>query len=260
MQLVDSHTHIDDASFDRDRTAVVARARAAGVTRQLVAGIDAAGWPGLREACAADPGLFPAYGLHPLLLARHRPVHLGELRQWIARERPLAVGECGLDHFVEGLDRGEQARYFEAQLEIAVDNGLPVIVHARRAVEEVIHTLRRFEGLRGVVHSFSGSHQQAEQLWERGFLLGIGGPVTYTRAKRLRRLVAGMPIEHLLLETDSPDQPDCHRQGQRNEPAHLVTVLAAIAELRREDPATIAAATTANAERLFNLPPVESLL
>jgi TatD DNase family protein len=255
MELVDSHTHIDAGEFDPDRAEAIARARAAGVTRQLVAGIDAAAWPKLRDVCAAAPGLFPAYGLHPLFLDRHRPEHLGELREWIERERPLAVGECGLDYWVEDLDREQQARYFRAQLEIAGDTGLPVIVHARRAVEEVILTLRDFDGLRGVVHSFSGSRQQAEQLWERGFLLGIGGPVTYARARRLRRLVAGMPLECLLLETDSPDQPDCHTQGRRNEPANLVTVLEAIAVLRDEPPEAIAAATTANAERLFNLPP-----
>jgi len=258
--LVDTHTHVDDAGFDPDREAMLARARAAGVTRQLVAGIDAAGWPKLRTVCAAEPGLFPAYGLHPLFLARHRPEHLDALRDWICRERPLAVGECGLDHYVEGLDRQRQVDYFEAQLGIAAEAGLPVIVHARRAVEEVILTLRRFDGLRGVVHSFSGSRQQAEQLWERGFLLGIGGPVTYARAKRLRRLVADMPIEYLLLETDSPDQPDCHHQGQRNEPARLVNVLEAVAELRGDPPEAIAATTTANAERLFNLPPEKDLL
>ena len=255
MLLVDSHTHIDAAEFDPDRDAVLARARAAGVTRQLVAGIDAAGWPKLREVCASAPGLFPAYGLHPLFLARHQPRHLEELRGWIERERPLALGECGLDYWAEGLDRGDQDRYFRAQLELAAEAGLPVIVHARRAVEETLLVLRDYNGLRGVVHSFSGSRQQAERLWEHGFLLGIGGPVTYARAKRLRRLVADMPIEHLLLETDSPDQPDCHTQGLRNEPARLVTVLEAIAALRDEPAESIAAATTANAERLFNLPP-----
>lgn len=259
MQLVDSHTHIDAGEFDADREAVLDRARRAGVTRQLVAGIDAAGWPKLREVCAAAPGLFPAYGLHPLFLAQHRAEHLHELRGWLERERPLALGECGLDYYVEDLDRADQARYFEAQLALATEMGLPVIVHARRAVEEVILTLREFDGLRGVVHSFSGSRQQAEQLWERGFLLGIGGPVTYARAKRLRRLVADMPIEYLLLETDSPDQPDCHTQGHRNEPANLVTVLEAIATLRDEDPESIAKATTTNAERLFNLPSDGSL-
>jgi len=255
MVLVDSHTHLDAGEFDPDRAAVLERARAAGVTRQLVAATDAAGWPKLRDVCAAAPGLFPAYGLHPLFLSQHRPEHLDHLREWLQRERPLALGECGLDYFVEDLDRDRQAHYFEAQLALALETDLPVIVHARRAVEEVILALRRHDGLRGVVHSFPGSRQQAERLWERGFLLGIGGPVTYARARRLRRLVADMPIEYLLLETDSPDQPDCHTRGHRNEPANLVTVVEAIATLRDESPETIARATSANAERLFNLPP-----
>jgi TatD DNase family protein len=119
----------------------------------------------------------------------------------------------------------------------------------------VLLAIRKVGGLRGVVHSFSGSLQQARQLWEHGFLLGLGGPVTYARAKRLRRLAAAMPLEFLLLETDSPDQPDCHTQGQRNEPARLAVVLEAIARLRDQPPEDIAAATTANAERLFRLPP-----
>ena len=256
MQLVDSHSHIDADEFDADRAQAIDRARAAGVGRQVVPAVDAITWPKLRDVCAAHPGLFPAYGLHPTFLAGHTPQHLAQLREWIEREQPLAVGECGLDYFIEGLDREAQAHYFEAQLEIAHDVDLPVIVHARRAVEEVLLAIRRFDGLRGVVHSFSGSRQQAEQLWERGFLVGLGGPVTYARAKRIRRLAASMPLEFLLLETDAPDQPDCHGQGERNEPANLPRVLDAIAALRDEDPALIAAATTANAERLFNLPAI----
>jgi TatD DNase family protein len=253
--LVDSHSHVDVDAFDADRGAVLARARAAGVMRQLVPAVDAASWPRLRDVCAAERGLFPAYGLHPTFLAAHRPQHLAQLREWIEKERPLAVGECGLDHFLEGLDRTAQASYFEAQLQVARDFDLPVIVHARRAVEDVLLAIRKVGGLRGVVHSFSGSLQQARQLWEHGFLLGLGGPVTYARARRLRRLAAGMPLEFLLLETDAPDQPDCHTQGQRNEPARLAVVLEAIARLRDQPPEDIAAATTANAERLFRLPP-----
>ena len=254
MELVDSHSHVDADEFDADRAAVLARARDAGVIRQLVPAVDAATWPKLRDVCAANAGLFPAYGLHPTFLAGHTPQHLQSLREWIERERPLAVGECGLDYFIEDLDREAQAGYFEAQLRIARDFDLPVIVHARRAVEDVILAIRRVDGLRGVVHSFSGSLQQAEQLWEHGFLVGLGGPVTYARAKRLRRLAAGMPLECLLLETDAPDQPDCHAQGERNEPANLVRVLDAIAALRDETRDEIADATTANAVRLFKLP------
>jgi TatD DNase family protein len=253
VRLVDSHSHFDAAEFDADRGAAHARAIAAGVTRQVVPAVDAAGWPKLRSICAELPGLFPVYGLHPMYLASHRPEHLGELREWIGRERPVAVGECGLDFFVEGLDAEAQRFYFEGQLQLAREFDLPVVVHARRAVDAVIAALRRVGGLRGVVHSFSGSAEQAAQLHKLGFLLGLGGPVTYDRANRLRTLVAAMPLEQLLLETDAPDQPGAGHRGERNEPAYLPEVLDVVAELRGMGHEELAAATTANAERLFAL-------
>ncbi|MGY0611485.1 MULTISPECIES: TatD family hydrolase [unclassified Luteimonas] len=252
--LVDSHCHLDAAEFDRDRGEIVARARAAGVAMQVLPATHADEWPALREAAAADSGLHAAYGLHPTFLEHHRDAHLPLLREWIERERPVAVGECGLDFYIEGLDPAAQATFFEAQLRIARDADLPLIVHARRAVDQVTAAIRRIGGLRGVVHSFSGSRQQAEKLWELGFMLGLGGPVTYERANRLRTLAATMPLEHLLLETDAPDQPDSCIRGQRNEPARLTVVCETIAQLRGVPAAEVAAATTANARRLFGLP------
>jgi TatD DNase family protein len=253
MLLIDSHCHLDAAEFDGDRNTVIAKARAAGVTRQVVPAVDAVGWPKLRDICATDVGLFAAYGLHPMYLDAHRNEHLPQLREWLERERPVAVGECGLDYFVEGLDQDTQSQYFDAQLRLAREFDLPVIVHARRAVDAVIAAIKRVGKLRGVVHSYSGSNEQAQQLWNLGFLTGLGGPVTYDRANRLRKLAATMPIEYLLLETDAPDQPDAGIRGQRNEPARLADVLAVIAQLRGEEAGVIAAATTANAERLFRL-------
>jgi TatD DNase family protein len=254
VRLVDSHSHFDAAEFDADRAAAHARAVAADVAVQIVPAVDAAGWPKLKHVCAELPGLFPAYGLHPMYLGAHRPHHLADLRAWILRERPLAVGECGLDFFVEGLDAQAQQLYFEGQLRLAREFDLPVIVHARRAVDAVIAAIRRIGGLRGVIHSFSGSTEQAAQLHKLGFLLGIGGPVSYERAQRLRRIVADMPLDQLLLETDSPDQPDALHRGQRNEPAHLRNVLDVVAMLRDIPREALAAATTANAVRLFRLP------
>lgn len=254
--LIDSHCHLDAPEFDPDRAAVIARARQAGVVQQIVPAIDAASWPKLREVCALVPGLHPAYGLHPLCLAAHRPRHLQELRTWIVRERPVAIGECGLDFYIEGLDPQTQQDYFDGQLELAREFDLPLVVHARRAVEAVIVAIKRIGRLRGVVHSFSGSPEQARQLGQLGFLIGLGGPVTYARANRLRKLAAQIPLEHLLLETDAPDQPDAGHRGQRNEPARLPRVLEAIARLRGEDAAMIAACTTANARRLFALPTI----
>ena len=252
-RLVDSHSHFDVDGFDGDRGEALARAQAQGVVAQIVPAIDAAGWPRLASVCGAHAGLHAAYGLHPIYLPEHRPEHLLALRAWLERDDCVAVGEIGLDYFMDGLDRDLQQRYFEAQLHLAREIGLPVVVHARRAVDAVIATLRRFPGLRGVVHSFAGSAEQAAQLWTLGFMLGIGGPVTYPRAQRLRRVVAALPLEQLLLETDAPDQPDSQWRGLRNEPARLPHVLDAIAALRPESRAQIAAATTANAERLFRI-------
>lgn len=252
--LIDSHCHLDAAEFDADRADVIARAVDAGVTSQVIPAIALAGFAKLRELCASMPNLHPAYGLHPMFLAEHRPDHLASLRAWLENENPVAVGECGLDFFIDDLDHDTQRMYFLRQLELAREFELPVILHARRAVDEVITTLRKVGGLSGVVHSFSGSEEQARQFWKLGFCLGIGGPVTYERAKRLRSIVAQMPIEFLLLETDAPDQPlDGHR-GERNEPARLIEVLAHVAALRGDDVAAIGEATTLNARRLFRLP------
>ena len=254
MRLIDSHSHLDAPEFDADRAAVLDRARAAGVVDQVIPAVAAASWPALRELCGSQAGLHPAWGLHPMYLGEHRPDHLEQLRRWLIDHRPCAVGECGLDFWVEDLDRETQQAFFLAQLKLAREFDLPVILHARKALDEVTAALRRIGGLRGVVHSFSGSQSQAESLWKLGFHLGIGGPVTYERAQRLRGIVAAMPIEYLLLETDSPDQPLHGHQGQRNEPALLAEILLAVSQLRGESPQAVASATTANARLLFALP------
>ena len=253
IPLVDSHVHLDDLAFAGDREAVIERARRDGVDRLVVPAVDARSWPKIRELCARHAGVHPAYGLHPMFLSRHAPEHVDSLSSWLNENRPVAVGEIGLDFHVDGLDRDLQRHYFQRQLQLAREHDLPVIVHARGALEEVILTLRRSDSPRGVVHSFSGSEQQARQLWDLGFHLGIGGPVTYERAQRLRRIVARMPIEFLLLESDAPDQPGAAHRGERNEPAHVVEVLRCVAALRNAPEADIAAATSANARRLFGI-------
>lgn len=253
MSLIDSHCHLDADEFDHDRAEVIARARAAGVRTQVVPAVTAASWPKLRETCQLADGLYPAYGLHPMFLDQHRPEHLDQLRKWIAREQPCAVGECGLDFFVEGLDADRQQFYFDGQLRIAREFDLPVIVHARRAVDAVIAAIKQVGGLRGVIHSFPGSPEQAAQLHKLGFLVGLGGPLTYDRAQRLQRLVAQLPLEQLLLETDAPDQPDAGIRGERNEPARLTVIAETVARLRGESVEAIAGQTAANARRLFAL-------
>jgi TatD DNase family protein len=197
--------------------------------------------------------VYAAYGLHPAFLSRHAPEHLQALETWLAQTSAVAVGEIGLDFHAGNDDAGMQRHYFSAQLELANAHHLPVIVHARSALEEVIHTLRRQRPCGGVVHSFSGSEQQARQLWDLGLHLGIGGPVTHERAQRLRRIVAGMPVQWLLLESDAPDQPGAMHRGRRNEPAFIVDTLRCVAALRGEPEDQLAAAITTNTRRLFNL-------
>lgn len=252
--LVDTHCHIDAPEFEDDREAVIARARAAGVCAQIVPAVSRAGWAALAALTEKHPDLYPAYGLHPCYLAEHREEDLQALEAWLAEHQAVAVGECGLDRHEDDLDGPAQLRFFRSQLRIAADLDLPVIVHARRAVEEVELLLREFPRLSGVIHSFSGSFQQADRLWQRGFYTSFGGPLTYANARRVRALVAACPEELLLLETDAPDQSPISRRGARNEPAALVEILLEAARLRGTDPEALAASTTANARRLFRLP------
>lgn len=248
--LFDSHAHLDAPDFDVDRAQALYAARTAGVTQILIPAVAAAAWPALRALCESETGLYPAYGLHPCYLSKHVDADLGALDAWLTRHRAFAVGECGLDDGEP--DHARQLVLLNGQMEIARRHDLPMVLHARHAFEDVILALQRFgKPLRGVVHSFSGSVEQARQLWRLGFYVGIGGPVTHDRAKRLRRTVEALPLETLLLETDSPDQPGARHRGQRNEPAFLIDVLDCVAALRGTDPATVARETTRNAERLF---------
>jgi TatD DNase family protein len=253
VSLFDSHAHLDAPEFDIDRGRVLQAARTAGVGQMLIPAVTAAGWPALHALCAPEPGLYPAYGLHPCHLDRHSDEQdLAALDAWLGTHPAAAVGECGLDGTTPDHDR--QVRLLRGHFEIARRFDLPLVLHARRAFEAMILELRRFgKPLRGVVHSFSGSAEQAHQLWKLGFCVGIGGPVTHDRARRLRKVVASLPAESLLLETDAPDQPGARHKGQRNEPAFLVEVLHCVAELRGEDPEALARSTTANARRLFRL-------
>lgn len=253
MNLFDSHCHLDAAEFDPDRTAVLARARAVGVGAQLLPAVDRASWPKIAELVARESGLHAAYGLHPMFLARHDDADLAALPAFIAAHPTVAIGECGLDFFVADLDRERQRRILRYQLELAARLDLPVILHGRRALDDLLAEVRNAGTLRGVVHSFSGSAEQARQWCRAGFLLGFGGPVSYPRAHRLRAVVANLPLAHLVLETDAPDQPLCGYQGQRNEPARLPEVLAVVATLRNQDPLTLAAATNDNLRRLLRL-------
>jgi len=253
MELIDTHCHIDVAEFDADRAEVLARCRRLGVSRIVVPAVDAAGWDGLLALCGAEPGLYPALGLHPVYVDKHRADDIPALESAIARHRPVAVGEIGLDFFLTELDPQRQQALFEAQLCIARDAGLPVILHARKAHDRILATLRRIPVRGGIVHAFNGSEQQAAQFIDRGFKLGFGGTLTYERSTRIRRLAQNLPVGALVLETDAPDIVVAAHRGERNSPEYLPECLQALAQARNEPAASVAAWTTRNAMEVLGL-------
>ena len=251
--LVDTHCHLDVAEFDADRERVIASARAAGVTRIVVPAIHARGWPGLLRLCGRFDGLHPALGLHPVYLGQHCDGDLRELERLLAEVAPVAVGEIGLDFFLEDLDRGRQRALFEAQLALAREARLPVLIHARKSHEQVLEALKRIRVVGGVAHAFNGSLQQARRYLDLGFKQGFGGMLTVARSRKLQALARDLPREAIVLETDAPDMTVASHRGERNSPAHLPEVLQALAEVRDESADAVARKTTANAFEVLDL-------
>ncbi len=256
MELFDSHCHLDFPVFDTDREAILNHCRKIGIRGIIVPGINRAGWSNLLAICSRYKDLlYPAIGLHPLFLAQHKESDLTELASRIRKNRPVAVGEIGLDYYLPECNHAQQQACFEAQLDIAEQTNLPVILHVRKAHDIVLSTLRRRHVKGGVAHAFSGSLQQAEQYLELNIKLGFGGAITHPRAHRLRRLVKQLPLEAMILETDAPDMAPANHHGERNLPSYLPGILNTLAKLRDEKPETIAAQTTANTMELFAIDP-----
>jgi len=253
MELFDTHCHLDVAAFDADRAQVLQRTREHGVRTILVPAIDADHWDSVMELCETETGLYPALGLHPVFLEKHRAEHLDRLEQYVETHRPIAIGEIGLDYFIRELDRDAQMKLFEAQLAVARDAQLPVVLHVRKAHEEVLSCLKKTSVPGGTVHAFNGSRQQADHYIELGFKLGFGGTLTWERSHKIRELARSVPLESIVLETDAPDMVVAQHVGERNSPEYLVHCLEALAEVRNAEPELLAAQTTANAREVFGL-------
>ncbi len=245
--LIDTHVHLDAAEFDGDRDQVIAAARAAGVGRFVVPGVDVASFVRIEALAAAHADVRCAYGIHPLYVADAAPQDLETLEARLAAGGAIAVGEIGLDHFVPGIDPALQERWYVAQLKLARRFELPVILHVRRAVDQIIKQLRRIEVPGGIAHAFNGSRQQAETLIAMGFRLGFGGAMSFEGSRRIRELAATLSLEALVLETDAPDMSPAWGQGRRNEPGNLARYAEVLAELRGLPCAEIVAATARNA-------------
>ena len=266
---IDTHCHLDAPEFAADRAAVVARARAAGVERIVLPAVEVANFDAVRALAHAHDGAY-ALGIHPLYVDRADDDDLDRLREALTAHRDdprlVAVGEIGLDHFVPGLDRERQARFYAAQLALAREFTLPVILHVRRSADDLLKQLRRAGVSGGIAHAFNGSGQQAEAFVALGFRLGFGGAMTFERALQIRRLAQTLPEHAIVLETDAPDIPphwlyrdaEARARGEtaRNEPAELPRIAAVLAELRGWTLEQTAAITGANARAaLPRLPP-----
>lgn len=242
---IDTHCHLDAAEFDADREAVRERARAAGVQRLVIPAVTVPSFDAVR-ALAEQHGDAYALGLHPLHLGDVPDAALEALSRALAQDRAqprlVAVGEIGLDLFVDGHDVALQERCYAAQLDLAEREGLPVILHVRRSADLLLKHLRRRSRIGGIAHAFNGSEQQAMAFVELGFKLGFGGTLTFERSLQIRRLAARLPPEALVLETDAPDIPPQWRyksaeqraagEVARNEPGDLPRIAEVLAALR----------------------------
>jgi TatD DNase family protein len=257
---IDTHCHLDATEFAADRAAVVERARSAGVAMLVLPAVSVANFDAVRQL-AHDHGCAFALGIHPLCVDRAEADAIEQLQQALLRHRDdprlVAVGEIGLDHFVPGLDRERQQRFYLAQLKLARDAGLPVLLHVRRSADQLLQGLRRVAVAGGIVHAFNGSAVQAQHFVDHGMRLGFGGSLTFDRALQIRRHATSLPASALVLETDAPDIPPqwLYRTAAeraagapcRNEPAELPGIAAVLAGLRGWTLAQTAAITSANA-------------
>jgi TatD DNase family protein len=260
--LIDTHCHLDASEFDVDRAQVVARAARAGVCSIVIPAVDRTNFEVVARLAHATDGAAYALGIHPMYVDRADDADLDHLRQLIADSiddpRLVAVGEIGLDFFVQGSDRERQRRFFSRQLEIAREFDLPVLLHVRRAQDDVLKHLRRTPPPSGIAHAFNGSLQQAQAFLALGCALGFGGAMTFERALQIRRLAAGLPAQAHVLETDSPDIAPSWLARGRNEPGELRAIAEVFADLRQEPIEAVLDCTGANALRV--LPRLANLL
>lgn len=251
LPLIDSHCHLDFADFDTDREQIIDHCQQLGISHIIVPAVTCDRWSQLIKICQQSPVLYYALGCHPMFMDQHPDDALSQLDAAIQQFRPIAVGEIGLDFFLPGQNKQAQTDLFEGQLKLAEKYQLPVILHVRKAHDEVLKLLRQIPLKGGIVHAFSGSLQQAQQYQALGFLLGIGGALTYPRAQRLQALFSELSLSQIALETDAPDMPFCGHQGERNSPEYIPLVAEKLAELRGETLADIAAQTSTNVRNLF---------
>lgn len=253
MQLIDTHCHLDLDVFNEDREEILLHCKQLGIDKIIVPAITAAGWNQLTAITQQSDQLFPAFGLHPVFIEQHNQIHIEQLNQVCKVTQPVAIGEIGLDFYIKDTDKNKQIEYFDRQLDIAEEMQLPVILHIRKAHDQVLQILKKKNLPGGSCHAFSGSLQQANQYIDMGFKLGFGGTLTYPNARKIHSLAKELSLKDIILETDAPDMSGYKHKGKRNSPEYLPDALQALAEIKSKSIEEVAQQTTRNACQLFHL-------
>lgn len=255
--MIDSHCHFDFKAFDADRESVWHRCQALGLKWLIIPGVSPSQWDKARRICEQAQNMSYAAGIHPYEAHHHTNLQASLFNEQLACAMSsghcIGIGECGLDKRLD-MPLERQIHLLQYHLQAAVERRLPIILHCVHADNEMIRTLKHSQCRRGVIHAFSGSYEVARQYIDMGFHLGIGGTITYQRAKKTRNAVASVPMDWLLLESDAPDMPLSGRQGQRNSPEYLPEIAAALAELKGSEVEIIKQKTSDNTRKLFKLP------
>ncbi len=257
MKLIDTHTHVYLEQFDADRRAIIDRAMAAGVKLQLMPNIDSKTVSSMLDVARAFPGIcLPMMALHPTSVKENYKAALDTIEKWLKQEDFVAVGETGIDLYWDKSFEKEQKDALAQHIHWAVQHKLPLVLHSRNSMKELFDVLEAHKHLSftGVFHCFPGDVQQAKKAIGMGFMLGIGGVVTY-RKSLMAEVVKAVGLKHILLETDAPYLSPVPHRGKRNESAFLVHIAEHIAGIKGVDLEEVAGATTANAISLFGLKP-----
>lgn len=257
MFLIDTHCHLDFHQFNDDRTAMIDRAHKAGVTRMIVPAIDLQNCHDVIRVAEQFEGVYCAVGVHPNSTAEWQTSDLDEIRAFAAHPKVVAIGEIGLDYHWDKSPKATQQTAFIEQMRLAHELDLPIIIHNRKASEDVVRLMSDSPLVgkmnAGVMHSFSAPAQTARKALALGFHVGFTGPLTFKKAGELRDVAADVPLDRILLETDAPYLTPVPKRGKRNEPSYVPYIAAKLAEVRGISVEDVAAATTANAIRLFGL-------
>lgn len=260
--MIDTHCHLNFHTYDEDRAEVIARATNTGVDRIIIPSIDTDTIQEVLDLAHSNTGIYAAVGIHPNDTADFSDQDLQTVKAFSQQDKVVAIGEIGLDYYWDKSPKNRQQAAFEAQLALAAERELPVIIHNREASDDVMDILGKWvstlpESLQdrpGVLHSFSAPPEIAERALNAGFYLGFTGPITFKKADELRAIAARVPLDRILVETDGPFLTPHPYRGKRNEPAYVQYMVERLASLHQISSDEMAAITTANAERLFSLP------